>query len=159
MRMNRRNVLAGIGMTVVAGGGALASGAFSQVEADRSVSVSTEGDGSALLAFNVDDDYAGISDSDGNTVELNFEQINQDAVTTFESALTVTNNGSNDVSLSASNVPAAITFTDANDTDLTNGVDIQSGGTSANFDIEIDLVDNSEPSDQDITFNAEAQSN
>ncbi|WP_380683122.1 hypothetical protein [Saliphagus infecundisoli] len=159
MRMNRRNVLAGIGMTVVAGGGALASGAFSQVEADRSVSVTTAGDGSALLQFDVDDSYNGIDDTGDGVVALTFQDINQDAVTTFEGALTVTNNGSDDVSLSASNVPAAITFTDANGTDLANGVDIPSGGNSANFDIEIDLVDNSEPSDQDITFNAQAQSN
>ncbi|MFC4988193.1 MULTISPECIES: hypothetical protein [Saliphagus] len=157
--MNRRNVLAGIGMTVVAGGGALASGAFSQVEADRSVSVTTAGDGSALLQFDVDDSYNGIDDTGDGVVALTFQDINQDAVTTFEGALTVTNNGSDDVSLSASNVPAAITFTDANGTDLANGVDIPSGGNSANFDIEIDLVDNSEPSDQDITFNAQAQSN
>lgn len=154
MRMNRRNVLAGIGTTVVAGGAALGSGAFSQVEADRTVSVTTAGDGSALLAFDVDDTYNGVSDSTDDTIALNFEDINQDAITTFDGALTVTNNGSEQVSLSVDTTPAAVTF-DATNGDLSqNAVDIPAG-TSETIDVEIDLVNNAEPADAEITFVAE----
>lgn len=137
-------------MTVVAGGAALGSGAFSQVEADRTVSVNTAGDGSALLQFVVDDSYNGISDSADDTVALNFEDINQDAVTTFEGALTVTNNGSDEVQLSASNVPNAITFDGLPAT-------LSADGGSISIDVEIDLQNEQAPSgDETITFTAES---
>lgn len=151
-------------MTVVAGGAALGSGAFSQVEADRTVSVNTAGDGSALLAFEVDTDYNGINDSDGNgdVVALTFDDINQDAVTTFEGALTVTNNGSEEVDFSVSDdsgngILDVVTFEYDGGTDLSSTAATLAAGTSVDIDIVIDLTgNNTAPDTGALTFNAEA---
>jgi hypothetical protein len=149
MRMNRRNVLVGIGGTVIAGGAALGTGAFSQVEASRTVSVSTEGDADALLAFDVDTDYNGLEDGDDDIVEFHFEDINQEAVTRFDDALTVTNNGSEDVDLEVTDVPDAITFDGVSET-------VTADEGSIDVTITIDLYEEDEPEDGDITFTAES---
>lgn len=95
MRMNRRNVLLGLG-TIVAGGGAvLGSGAFSQVEADRTVTIDVAGDASALVALEVDQDYdtggdeAGIDLSADNLGDA--DGLNRNGTTTFDAMLAVTN--------------------------------------------------------------------
>lgn len=155
MGMNRRNVLIGLG-TVTAGGGAVfASGAFSQVEADRSVSVATAGDASALVALSVDDSYNGISDggtgTQGETIlDISLENINDDAVTTFDDVLTITNNGNNSVALSIDDSAVdGVAFTLANSALDASG----SGGTeSTTASIEVDTK--STVSDGDVTITA-----
>ena len=151
MRLSRRNVLGGLGLTVVAGGAAIGSGAFSQVEADRTVEVETVGDDAGLLALDVDTEYAGLSDGgDDSEISLIFEDINQNATTTFEDALTITNNGNSPIGLLIDNVPEAITFDGLSDS--------ISPDESVSLDIEIDLQNNSEPDgEQDITFEANAE--
>lgn len=155
MGMNRRNVLIGLG-TVTAGGGAVfASGAFSQVEADRSVSVATAGDASALVALSVDDSYNGISDGGTGTqgetiIDISLENINDDAVTTFDDVLTITNNGNNSVALSIDDSAVdGVAFTLANSALDASG----SGGTeSTTASIEVDTK--STVSDGDVTITA-----
>jgi len=87
MRVNRRNVLLGLGTLVTAGGGALATGAFSQVEADRTIDVGTTGDSSAYLQFNnIDSTYVSTSTGDNsNQFELQLGSLNEDAVSKFNS--------------------------------------------------------------------------
>lgn len=92
--MNRRNVLIGLG-TVAAGGGAvLGSGAFSQVEAERTVNVNSDADASALLALAVASTT--LEGAEGSADEvIAFELgngVNLDAVTRFDGAFEVTNN-------------------------------------------------------------------
>lgn len=151
MRLSRRNVLGGLGLTVIAGGAAIGSGAFSQVEADRTVEIETAGDDAGLLAFDVDTDYAGLSDGgDGSEISLIFEDINQNATTTFEDALIITNNGNSSINLSIRNVPEAITFDGLSDS--------ISPDESISLDITINLQNNSEPDGApDITFVADAE--
>ena len=104
--MNRRNVLIGLGGLVAGGGALIGTGAFDTVEAQRTVSVETAGDASAFLglspAADVSDEL--VADPDDGTIEVvlnNTEAegsgLNQNAVTTFNELVTVTNQGTQDV--------------------------------------------------------------
>lgn len=156
MRMNRRNALIGLGTLSVGGGALFGSGAFSQVDADRTVTVSVTGDASALLELDLDTTYNGISDSStGNAIQIDIEQLNDDAITTFDDALTVTNNGNQDVDLTVTNSPDALTFEDGGGTDIEGTPQaITADGGSLDITIEVDLVNNAVPADQDVTFEA-----
>ena len=148
MAMNRRNVLIGLGAVAAGGGAALGTGAFSQVEAERTVNVTTSDDASALLAFSVDTSYNGISDDsvtdDGTNnqdiVQINLVDINDNATTTFDAALTVTNNGSQEVTLTASDVPTGLTFSGPNN-DLSGTGETIASGNSVDIDISVDTTE------------------
>lgn len=158
MGMNRRNVLIGLGGVTVGGGALIGAGAFSQVEAERTVTVNTTGDGSALLQFDVaTDSYNGLNGStdDNNLVTFTLTDINRGATTTFENALTVTNNGNNDVELTLEGANTVITFLGPNDNDLGDGnsVTLINNGGSADLDLVVDTPeDNSADGDQTVTF-------
>ncbi|MFC6813507.1 hypothetical protein ACFQGT_19590 [Natrialbaceae archaeon GCM10025810] len=104
MRLNRRNALIGMGTMVIGGGTALGTGAFSSVEATRTVSVDVAGDASALVALEVNQDYGNV---DGNgQVEINLSSdnlgedadgLNRNGTTTFDGMLAVTNQHEEDV--------------------------------------------------------------
>lgn len=127
MGLTRRNTVIGLG-TLAAGAGLIGStGAFSAVEADRTVSVEAAGDGSALLALAANDGEdiepsGGTSSRDGedlavysgsvddyvgsvdDTVALVFDDdsdvaANINARTRFDDLLVVQNNGTQDVGL------------------------------------------------------------
>ena len=73
-----------------------ASGAFTSVEAERTVSVSTSGDGSALLQLEqVNTDYTSITD---NQLEISISSINLNAVSDLGVVFNITNNGNDDLS-------------------------------------------------------------
>lgn len=148
MKMNRRNVLVGLGGIIASGGALLGTGAFSQVEADRTATINTAGDANALLGIDVDTSYNGLKDGGGDVVEINFAKLNDDAITTFDNALTITNNGSEEVELSISNLPAAMSFPNT-----TFPVTLAANGGSVDLTIEVDLVNNSAVT-QDITLTA-----
>ena len=86
MAMNRRNVLIGLGTVAAGGGAALGTGAFSQVEAGRTVSIATSGDDTAQVQLDLDSAL----DAGGDTIEFSESDINADAVTTYDNGLTVT---------------------------------------------------------------------
>lgn len=151
--MNRRNVIVGLGAIVAGGGAALGTGAFSSVEAERSVSISTEGDGAALLQLEINEDIAGISDDgEDDVIGFEFEEINRDATTTFDGALTVANAGSENVEFSVSEISEddsdRITF-EYGDDDLSddNTVTLDANGT----------LDSEEAEDIDIVLNLEGE--
>ncbi|WP_230198671.1 hypothetical protein [Halopiger djelfimassiliensis] len=117
--MNRRNVLVGLGTIVAGGGAALGTGAFSSVEASRTANIDVADDAAAFLALEVHSSRAadsgfvqasGGTDGNGNQqgqIEFHFDAtaadgdgLNDDAVTSFDDLLTITNNGTNDVTLS-----------------------------------------------------------
>ena len=173
---NRRNVLIGLGGLVAAGGAALGTGAFTTVEAQRTVSVQTEGDADAFLSlepasgangafvtetdgtiqFNLDNNAA------GNATTANGTGLNKNAKTTFNSLVTVTNNGTQGVtSLTLemtddsddSNAGNLFKFTvDGNSLNNgSSGADIigsdgtdstLSPGDSVTFGLVVDLIDN-----------------
>jgi hypothetical protein len=88
----------------VAGGGALiGTGAFTTVEAERTVAVETAGDANAFLGITPGDEgdqYV----TQNDTIEIDIsgtnaggQGVNQDAVTAIDQLLEITNNGTNDV--------------------------------------------------------------
>jgi hypothetical protein len=90
MRITRRNTLVVL-LVLVAAGGIVGTGAFSQVSADRDLSVQTTGDGSANVQINVNEEL-GVTEtgSDSQTVGLSFNNINRNATTTFNETLEIT---------------------------------------------------------------------
>ncbi|VTT87317.1 unnamed protein product [Halorubrum sp. DM2] len=126
---NRRNVLIGLGGLVAGGGALIGTGAFTTVEAERTVTVNTAGDSSALLAFAEAGDGTGsdvVNIVDG-LLTINFDNasgengsgddlaggVNLNARTTIgavsggdppdtvdTAAFTITNNGSQTVDIS-----------------------------------------------------------
>jgi hypothetical protein len=118
MKITRRNALIGMG-TVAAGAGVIGgTGAFTSVQADRSVSVTTTGDSSAALQIfpattsgsvgngtitNNADTYTNANDASNTftdgTLEITISNLNLDAVTRLEQLFTVVNNGNQEVTL------------------------------------------------------------
>ncbi len=88
-------------------GGVAATGAFTTVQADRTASVSTTGDSSALLQIEPTSNSQFASDNDNGVVQLNFQDpngasgVNIDAETLDDSTITITNNGNDQVTLFA----------------------------------------------------------
>ncbi|MDL0124725.1 hypothetical protein PNP85_08535 [Halobacterium salinarum] len=89
MAMNRRNVLVVLGVLTVGLGVAFGSGAFSQVSAERTITADTTGDGAAYLDLSGDGEYV---ETTGDTVEFTFEELNQNATSTFDDTLTISLN-------------------------------------------------------------------
>jgi|AntDeeMetagen681_2_1112603.scaffolds.fasta_scaffold00539_4 hypothetical protein len=98
MRMNRRNVLVGLGTIVAGGGGALATGAFSQVQAERTIAVETTGDEGAYLGLTANNTNIA-SSSSTSQLTLTINQLNENALTEFEGVFTITNNGNDPVGI------------------------------------------------------------
>ena len=90
MAMNRRNVLIGLGVVAAGGGAALGTGAFSQVTAERTVTVAAANDTQANVQPSVDgSNSSALADSGGETIQLDAENINLDAVTKVDEAFSV----------------------------------------------------------------------
>jgi hypothetical protein len=143
MRLTRRNALIGLG-TVAAGAGVIGgTGAFTSVNADREVSVSSTGDAGANVQIVVNEVQGLVDSGDGSNavIGLSFENLNQNATTTYEGALTVTPQGSNgpyDVTIPFS--PPNVTFT------VNGGTDV-GGGESVDINVTIDLTGSNSTSD------------
>ena len=160
MQLTRRNTIIGLG-TVAAGAGIISgSGAFDSVEANRSFEVSVSGDAGALLGLEATNDtIAGMESggAGGNDViffEINDAEaggdaaVNENAVTEFFDAFSVTNNGGQDVNVSIE-LPGSVSgiaFTladergDANPTDLTSESYELTSGESISVDLTIDTT-------------------
>lgn len=95
MRVTRRNVLIVLGILTVAGGTVFGAGAFSQVQADRTVTAQTAGDGSAYLQLDGDGSYVSDASGDG-AIEFQFDSLNENATSTFEGVLNVSANPADD---------------------------------------------------------------
>ena len=136
------------------GGGALfASGAFTTVEAQRTVSVDAAGDAEALIGLEVS---GGIAGNEGDTITFELEEdVNLDARTTFEDALTVTNNGEDSIELDIlDDFGGESLLGDGSARDLNfeghgSGPVSISSGTSVDFDIVFD-IEATEAGNEDI---------
>jgi hypothetical protein len=95
---NRRNVLIGLGGLVAAGGAALGTGAFTTVEAQRTVTIDTAGDADAFLGLEVRSDLEADTENNG-LIQLdlssatNASGLNRRARTVLDKVLLVENNG------------------------------------------------------------------
>jgi len=149
--MNRRSVLLAFGTASIGLGGAFGSGAFSSVEAARTVTLDTSDDSNAVLGFEPVDSDSNIiatetvGSGDRTVIKIEQASLNAQATTRFEDALRVTNGGNNDVGLSVDPAASddsglignALDIRDASDTsivDSTNAVDL--GAPRGDFDIE-----------------------
>jgi len=108
--MQRRKFIAGLGSLTAAGAAGIGTGAFTSVEADRSVTVDTAADSDALLRFEATDDNAngGYASVDGNQVSIDFSGltadslegggtgVNENSTTTIYDIFTVENQGTQD---------------------------------------------------------------
>ncbi|WP_254766563.1 hypothetical protein [Salinilacihabitans rarus] len=149
MRMNRRNVLLGLG-TIVAGGGAvLGSGAFSRVQADRTVTVETVGDRSAYLGISVNGPYAADGSDSGDAAEIDLgdsstgDGFNDDAETVVDGILTLANN-------TADGSPITVGFDDGSgDQTATTTVVVETDGSgNVRSEVQLSLADDDGSGDQ-----------
>jgi len=181
MRMNRRNVLAGIGALTAGGGAIFGSGAFSQVEAERTAEITVADDANGYLSIErgpgrptdeADDIFInsnegilefyfnGSATAAGNVSTVpDANGLNNDAITYFDDFLTVTNDGTNGVTLTVTPIDGS-----GNEFDTSNGdpdpgfsvytldnsgnrvydsITLSSNGDSADIGFEFDLVNGS----------------
>jgi hypothetical protein len=89
-----------LGSLAAGGLGLVSTGAFSTVEATRTATVETAGDADALLGIEPVKDKSEqfVNDADG-TVEIDIPNVNKNAITNIDQLLTVTNNGTEKVTV------------------------------------------------------------
>jgi hypothetical protein len=149
MGMNRRNVLVGLGAVAVGGGAAFGSGAFSQVEAERTMNVSTAGDANALLGLDPNDSsdnsYSSASSlANDNTLKLTFDALgsskglNIDAETTFDPIFRILNNGGNAADVRIDTPSGGNGTVTTSGTVLDSGAVIQNSVTDGNNSVTIE---------------------
>lgn len=105
MRATRRNVLVILGVLTIAGGALFGTGAFTQVEAQRSVDVNTQGDADAQLGLNITSDD--LSGGNGDTIEFAENDLNQNATTTYENAFVISNNDDDSTTINSLSIEDA----------------------------------------------------
>ena len=175
--MERRKFVIGMGALAAGSAAAIGTGAFSSVEAERSVEIDVEGDAEAYLRLTGDAEF--IDDDTPEDSELEFafgvneeteeggQGFNDDAVTVVEDIVTIENQGTedtvqvdfgedgdNDDEVTVNLEDADVTLMlpdDVND----RTIDV---GNSTTIDIEVDTRDpDGSDSEEDITLYAEAQ--
>jgi len=134
--MQRRKFIAGMGSLAAAGGAAIGTGAFTSVQADRTVSVEVAGDASAYLAIEPMQDSgsdtsnaAAYVDDTGDAVAITLDGtdnsnsgnlgsgINANAETKFANLLQITNQGTQEVYVGAKDDPGPIVASDGTKVD------------------------------------------
>ena len=93
MRPTRRQLLAGVGITAMAGG-AFGTAAFTQVEADRVFDIELAGDDDAQLTLEIGDnesDAVSIDQEADGVIEFATTDLNDQADTVFEDVVSITN--------------------------------------------------------------------
>ena len=151
MDMNRRNVLIGLGTAAAGSSMAFGSGAFTQVEADRALSIDVDGDASAAVELNASGDVDGVDNDggSGDALQINEEELNEDSTVTFGDFDT----DPDEVSTAA----FTIVLEGTSDTDLgeDSEVDLEVSGGGLSDDEEITVaVEDSAGDDFDETFDS-----
>lgn len=169
MKMNRRNVLIGIGTVAVGSGVALGSGAFTQVEANRTVNLNVSDDDSgALLELTPSGDSEIVGDENSgtgaNVLRLEQTNLNDNATTTVTGGITVTNNGGQDAGFYVAQASFLgpgnpLNFEGPSGTVVgsSNAETITSGGSGVDIDVIIDLEGSNDVSNigDEVTFVAD----
>lgn len=160
MRINRRTVLLGLGTVSAGVGGAFGSGAFTSVEAARTVELDTSDDSNAVLSFEAnnpgtvaDNNVIATEDESGTSlIKIKQGDLNERATTRFEDALKVSNNGEKNVGVSVNPdesddpnnlIGTVLDIEDTNGNSIVgasggNAVDLDSG-TNITLTVTIDL--------------------
>jgi len=105
--MQRRNLLIGMGSLAAGGAATIGTGAFTQVSANRDMTVRSTGDMSALLKLEATSDYASQAGGDDNTLAIDLTGgndtsatgINREATTTYYEVFNIKNQGSTTVGI------------------------------------------------------------
>lgn len=167
MRMNRRNVLIGIGTAAAGSGAILGSGALTSVSAERTLSVETvdDSDTSANVQLSADSPLVTNTGSGNNgqaLLEISLDSLNDGATTTLDPAFTITNNIGEGAGVQVTSSYSGLTIESAsNGDDLTsfpgsNGADHNlDDGTSVSVVLEIDTSSISDDANGTITVNAD----
>lgn len=143
--LTRQNVLIVLSVVTIAGGTMFGAGAFSQVQADRTVSTTAVGDGSAYLQLTPDSSYA--QQDSNNELELTLDELNGNATTTVSQAFNVSVNsnvaGSYAISINDSDAAigsnAELEFKDDGGTSLTGSSATVSSSGVIRVEIVVDL--------------------
>lgn len=142
--MDRRKFIIGVGALGAGTSAALSTGAFTNVEAQRSMTVSTAGDQSAYLRLMAADSPNGrqyASYTQDGTLSVTLDQLNENAVTTVESLFTVQNEGSQTVSIYLEDSSDAVSFeVDGDSIEGAGGAVRLSTGQSATVDVTVDTT-------------------
>lgn len=95
--MERRKFITGLGALATGSAAAMGTGAFTSVQADRSVEVATAGDGSALLGFETsgaaNSTYVDTTGGGANEVSVDIDSLNVDSTTQLNDLFAIRNNG------------------------------------------------------------------
>lgn len=91
--MRRRSTLLGLSGLVVGGGAVLGTGAFSTVEAERTVTIETAGDADAFLRLTDARGDSEYIEEDNGIIQINLHNLNRNATTTFRELVEITNQG------------------------------------------------------------------
>jgi len=157
--MNRRQLVAGLGAAVAGGGAALGTGAFTSVEADRTVGVNVATEDQAYLALDPntgsDNEVFSTSPGSNNELEIDFngpddtigDGVGQDSVYEFDSVFQIKNQGTQTVyvnisSLNLDSGNISIEFyagSDSSNSLDSNDLELATGDAPAEIGVKIDL--------------------
>lgn len=144
--LSRRNTVIGLG-TIIAGGGVIVgTGAFTQVEAQREVTVNVAEDDRALVGIEVNERYGGV---DNGVAEFDLQSgvfedtgFNPDSTTILFGALAITNNSGE-----AGDVMEVRMAYDSADVSVPSGTEIPETNHSGQFSFRQFSTANDNPSD------------
>jgi threonine dehydrogenase-like Zn-dependent dehydrogenase len=173
MALSRRNMLLGMVVLVVGAGVIGASGAFTSVEAQRTMSISTSDDSAALLSLDaiesstIASTEAEDGDDDTQVLTIDRQKLNEDAITTFDAAFSVSvdNSAPNDVGVyidkSSGNLGAVDFIETSGDTTIKGSdkaLTLSPGDDAVDIKVEVDLTGENDTGDLpngDITIVAD----
>lgn len=170
--MNRRNLLIGIGTAAVGSGAVLGSGALTQVSADRTATVNTADDSSAIIELGIPSGAPnvvtdGSTSTNGNNgqsiIDINLSNLNDNATTTLSPVFSIENGLDSAVGVKVtSSASGGVSIRTVGDgTSLTSdyyNLDASDTNTDGGTDyIEVELeIDTSTVTSGDITLTIEA---
>lgn len=179
--MKRRQLIAGLGVSVAGGGAALGTGAFTSVEADRSVGVNVATEDQAYLSLDPNtgsnNEIFSTSPTSNNKLQLDFngpagvtgDGPGKNSVYEFDSVFQIKNQGTQKVyinisSLSINSGNISIEFYAGSDPSApldSNDLELKAGGAPAKIGVKIDVNENASTNSfsGSTTVSASASSN
>jgi hypothetical protein len=165
MPINKRKWVAALGLVAVMTGVVFGTGAFTQVEAERTVDVDVADDSEAFLGiYETTGNYTQTT-SGTSTVEITLNDsssangigVNDRAVTTVDSVINISNQGTQPVDISVENAPTGVNLTGVPANGVSVGTNVTVGvNVSTDPDVDISGGQLSGDIQQGITINATA---
>jgi hypothetical protein len=168
MPTSKRKWVAALGLVAVMTGVVFGTGAFTQVQAERTVDVDVADDSDAFLGiYETTGDYTQVDagPAGANTVEIvlndssaaNGIGVNDRAVTTVDSVINVSNEGTQPVDIRVDSAPTGVNLTGLPATGVSVGTNV-TVGVNVSTDPDVDISGGQLTGDiqQGITINATA---